>query len=75
MEKVSKVIGPINVTMREVLGRALKRARIDRLQVNQQIDRTRAALRSEEQELLRLEDIIIDLTDALGDEEAARWEA
>lgn len=74
MEKVSKVIGPINVTMREVLGQALKQAHIDKKLAEERLSRARATVRLEERELSRLDDRIVDLSDALGEEEAARWD-
>lgn len=69
------VTGPLNVTVREALGRTLQRARIDQAQVERKLEQALEEVRREERELLRLEDVIIDLTEALGDDEAARWQA
>lgn len=60
--------------VRNTLGRALRQAHIEKAQVADRVKSMTAALKREERELGRLDDLILDLSNALGDEEAARWD-
>lgn len=60
--------------VRNTLGRALRQAHIEEAQVSDRVKSMTAALKREERELVRLNDLILDLSNALGDEEAARWD-
>ena len=63
----------MTAAVRNTLGRALRQAHIEKAQVADRVKSTTAALKREERELVRLDDLILDLSNALGDEEAARW--
>ena len=64
----------MTAAVRNTLGRALRQAPIDKAQVAERVKNMTGALKREERELVRLDELILDLSDALGDEEAARWE-
>lgn len=64
----------MTAAVRNTLGRALRQAHIEKAQVADLVKSTTAALKREERELVRLDDLILDLSNALGDEEAARWD-
>ena len=61
-------------TVRNALGQALKQARINRYQAAERVNRFRESLAEAEEALQRHADQISDLVEALGDEEAARWD-
>lgn len=61
-------------TVRNALGRALKQARIDAYQKAERVNQLREGLAEAEEALQRLDDQVSDLVEALGDEEAARWD-
>lgn len=63
----------MTAAVRNTLGRALRQAHIEKAQVADRVKSMTAALKREERELVRLDDLILDLSNALGDEEAARW--
>lgn len=68
MEKMSP-------TVRNALGQALKLARFHRNVELQQLTRLREEVEALEVQLDNTDERIADLYDALGDEEASRWEA
>lgn len=61
-------------TVRNALGQALKHARIERYQAAERVNRFRQSLAEAEETLQRRSDQISELVEALGDEEAARWD-
>ena len=67
----------MTAAVRNTLGRALRQAHLEKIQVADKVKSMTAALKREdreERELARLDDLILDLSNALGDEEAARWD-
>lgn len=64
----------MTAAVRNTLGRALRQAHIEKAQVADKVKNMTTALKREERELVRLDDLILDLSNALGDEEAARWD-
>lgn len=64
----------MTAAVRNTLGRALRQAHLEKIQVADKVKSMTAALKREERELVRLDDLILDLSNALGDEEAARWD-
>nr|WP_312447220.1 hypothetical protein [Brevundimonas naejangsanensis] len=65
----------LNPTARNVLGHVLKRNRAERKMISERLEALRAEVARCEAEVSQLDGAIIDLEDALGEEEAARWEA
>lgn len=64
----------MTAAVRTTLGRALRQAHLEKIQVADKVKSMTAALKREERELVRLDDLILDLSNALGNEEAARWD-
>lgn len=63
----------LNATARNALGNVLKRNRAERKMIGERLEALRAEVDRCEAEVSQLDDAIIDLEDALGEDEAARW--